>query len=127
MGMISSAIRTFASVIISSIAAGTNNIGLVDSPIATPNSYNVTLTNLDTEYSQALPNNTRFLEFQCRTEAEIRFAFVTGKVATPTAPYHTLKAGDYYYSPQMMQSTSPITLYLASSTAGVIVEIIVWT
>ena len=98
-----------------------------DSSITTPNSYNVTLTNLDTEYSQVLPASARYLEFQCRTENEIRFAFVTGKVAAPTADYHTLKAGDYYYSPQMMQAASPSTLYLASATAGVVVEIIVWT
>ena len=97
-----------------------------DSSITTPTSYNVTLTTADHEYSQALPANARFFEFQCRTEHDVRFAFAADKVATPTAPYHTLKAGDYYYSPQIAQGASPSTLYLASATAGVIVEIIAW-
>jgi hypothetical protein len=93
----------------------------------TPTVYNVTLTNANTEYNQALPANCRGFEFQCRTENDVRFAFVTGKVATPTAPWMTLKAGDYYVSFPVNQQASPGTLYLASSTAGVICEIIAWS
>jgi len=87
----------------------------------TPTLYNTTLTNADTEYSQALAA-CKGIEFQARTSADIRFAFVTGKVATPTAPYMTLKAGQWYYF-----DGSPTTLYLASSVAGTIVEIILWS
>ena len=94
---------------------------------ATPTVYNVTLTILDTEYSQALPADCRFFEFQCQTAFDIRFAFVTGKVATPTAPYMTLKSGCYYYSPTINQASSPSTLYFATDEAGVVVEIIAWT
>jgi len=97
-----------------------------DFAASTPNSYNVTLTVADTEYSQALPANCRFFEFQARTEATVRYAFATGKVATPTAPYHTLKAGDYYNSPQLNQGASPSTLYVGSPTAGTVVELLVW-
>jgi len=109
------------------LGAGTANVGKMDVPTATPTVYNVTLTNADTEYSQAMPANCRGFEFQCRTENDVRFAVVTGKVAAPTAPYMTLKAGDYYASFPINQAASPSTLYLASSVAGVIVEIIAWT
>lgn len=98
-----------------------------ESPITTPTVYNVTCTVADTQYSQALPANCRKFELQARTEAILRFAFVTGKVATPTAPWLTLKAGDYYYSPDMMQTASPSTLFVASPTAGTVVEILAWT
>ena len=97
-----------------------------EGPVA-PTVYNVTLTVASTEYSQALLSHCRYFEFQCRTEADVRFAFETGKVATPTAPYLTLKAGDYYYSPVVSMGALPSTLYLASATAGVVVEIIAWT
>jgi hypothetical protein len=100
---------------------------LADPVTATPTPYNLTLTDADTEYSQALPANCRGFEFQARTEAAVRFAFVTGKVAGPTAPYMTLKAGDYYSSPPLNQGASPSTLYLASATAGTVVEILAWT
>jgi hypothetical protein len=87
----------------------------------TPTLYNATLTLANTEYSQALAA-CKGIEFQARTAVDIRFAFVTGKVATPTAPYMTLKAGQWY-----IFDGSPTTLYLASATAGTVVEIIVWS
>ena len=105
---------------------GTTNKVWADTPTATPTVYNLTLTSADTEYSQAMVANCRRIEFQARTEASVRFAFVTGKVATPTAPYMTLKAGDYYDSGPINQGDSPVTLYLASATAGTIAEIISW-
>jgi len=100
--------------------------GKVDPVTATPTPYNVTCTVADTEYSQALPANCRGFEFQARTEAVLRFAFVTGKVAGSVAPYLTLKAGDYYSSPAINQAASPSTLYVASPTAGTVVELIAW-
>lgn len=109
------------------ISAGSNNIGKIDPVISTPATYNLTLTLANTEYSQALPSSCRFFEFQCRTAFAVRFAFVTGKVAAPTAPYMTLKSGNYYYSPSINQGATPGTLYLASAEAGVVVEIIAWT
>ena len=109
------------------LQAATANVGKVDPNTSTSACYNKTLTSADTEYSQALPTNCRGFEFQSRTEADVRFAFATGKVATPTAPYMTLKAGDYYVSFPLSQGSSPETLYLASATAGVVVEILAWT
>jgi len=90
-----------------------------------PNEYTVTLTNADTEYSQALPTGTKALEFWARESVDIRFAFTTGKVATPTEPYFTLKAGTTYYKESLNLTGS--TLYLASSVAGKHVEILAWT
>jgi hypothetical protein len=105
---------------------GTTNKVVTDPVAATPTPYNLTLTLADTEYSQALPANCRGFEFQARTEATLRFAFVTGKVATSVSPFRTLKAGDYYYSPPINQGASPSTIYVASSTAGTVCELLAW-
>ena len=94
-------------------------------PSTTPTIYNVTLTSANTEYSQALPANTREFRFMCRTLFDVRFAYTTGKVATPTAPYMTLGAGLNYFSDY--NNLSSQTLYFASSTAGVVVELEVFT
>ena len=91
-----------------------------------PAMYNIILTTADTEYNQALPANCRFFEFQCLTSFDIRFAFVTDKVATPASPYMTLKSGSYYYSPQIYQGNTPLTLYLASAQAGVVIQLLAW-
>ena len=55
----------------------------------------------------------------------MRFAFATGKVATPTAPYALVRAGMNYYEEEV--NLSSVTLYVASTTAGVIAEIIAWS
>ena len=94
-------------------------------PSITPTVYNVVLTTINTEYSQALPANTREYRFRCRTLYDVRFAFVTGKVATPTAPYLVLPAGSDYYSDSNKLAAQ--TIYFASAEAGVIVEIECWT
>lgn len=87
--------------------------------------YNLTLTSADTQYSFAVPGSTRRLEFQIRTAASCRYAFEAGKVAAPTAPYMTLKAEDYYYS-GAIDTIIGFTLYLASATAAVVAEILIW-
>lgn len=107
------------------IAAGSASIGtVVPLRASTPTLYNVTLTLADTEYSQALPANCKVLGFQCRTSFNVRLAFVTGKVAAPTAPYLTLKADSTYFMDTCDLASG--TLYLASSEAGVVVEIEAW-
>ena len=93
--------------------------------VATPTKYALAITTADTEYSQALPANTREFRFRCRTLYDVRFAWVTGKVATPTAPYLTLGAGSDYWSD--WNNLASQTLFLASSTAGVVVELECWT
>jgi len=92
---------------------------------ATVAEYNVTLTNANTEYSQALPANCRKLILRCRTADTVRYAWTTGKVATPTAPYQTLKPNvDYSIDGIKIASAA---LYFASTTAGVVVEMEVWS
>ena len=93
-------------------------------PVTTSTVYNKTLTVADTEYSQALTANTREFRFRCRTLFDVRYAFTTGTVATPTAPYLTLPAGSDYWSDNLNLAST--TLYLASSQAGVVVEIEEW-
>ena len=97
----------------------------VDAAAAAPTLYAVTLTSANTEYSQALPNPTRGISIKCRSAAAIRYAWVTGKVAAPTDPYQTIPANTEY-SMDDIKYTSP-TLYLASASAGVIVEIEAWS
>jgi len=96
-------------------------------PVAatTVTEYNITCTVADTEYSQALPATTKRIAFKARDYASIRFSFVTGKVATPTAPYSTLDAGQPYDESQLNLSSK--TLYVASSNAGDIVELVVFS
>ena len=113
-------------VAINQTTPGVSDHVTADVPTATPATYNVTCTVADTEYSQALPANCRYFEFQARTEATVRYAWATGKVAGPVAPYHTLKAGDCKYGPPINQGASPSTLYVASPTAGTVVEIEAW-
>lgn len=89
-----------------------------------PITYNVTLTNADTEYSQPLPPGTQKFTVQARTSVDIRHAWVTGKVAGPTAPYNTLKSSFNWWEDCLFLEDK--SLYLASSTAGTVVEIQVW-
>jgi len=113
---------------IDQVTAGANHVEIVGMAVpATMTPYNLELTLAVTEYSQALPANCLKFHFQCRTANEVRWQIVTGKVAGPTAPYLTLKAGQPYDSPDINQGASPSTLYFASATAGVVMEIVAWT
>ena len=89
-----------------------------------PTVYNLTLTLADTEYSQALPTNCARYDWQCRTAFDVRYAYVTGKVKAPTAPYMTLKAGGTFTSDFVPQSIGQQTVYFASAQAGVVIEIL---
>ena len=81
---------------------------------------NLTLASANTEYSQEMLGAKKFT-IQCRTNFAVRFAYVAGKVAAPTASYITIKAGSVYWEDDISLDK---TLYFASSEAGVIVEII---
>ena len=89
----------------------------------TPTVYNITTTNANTEYSQALPVGTKKLQIQNRGFNDTRYAYAAGKVATPTAPYLTLKSGDAYFEDNL--ALTGVTLYVAS-TAGSVVEVLAW-
>ncbi len=94
-------------------------------PAATPTIYNVTMTNANTEYSQALPASTKKFLIHTRVGEAFRLAFETGKVATPTAPYFSITPSDAYSEDLVLSSA--ITLYFASATAGAVAEIITWS
>ena len=91
---------------------------------ATPTLYNITLTDANTEYSQALSANTKKFSIHLRDFTAFRFAYASGKVAAPTAPYLTVPAGGEK-SEELIQPAS-LTLYFASSDAGKIAEIEEW-
>ena len=86
--------------------------------------YNKTLTTANTEYSQQLPAWAKEFVIQCRTAYDVRIAFTSGKVAVPTEPYWTIVAEDNASQHNMCEPKDvPTTIYIASSTAGVVVEI----
>lgn len=90
-----------------------------------PTIYNVPMTLADTEYSQALPANTKIVEFREQgMSSKIRYAFETGKVATPTAPYRSLNIGEVKTVEGL--SLAAVTLYFACSIVGKVMEIEVW-
>lgn len=94
-------------------------------PSTTPVTYNVTMTLANTEYSQALPANATRFSLQCHTNFAIRFAYETGRVAAPIAPYSICKAGWNYYE-QDIDATGR-TLYFACANAAQVAEVIAWT
>jgi len=76
------------------IKAKTDEIVNLVKLATTPTIYTVTLVSTNTEYDQALPAGTKILRFcELTGDFDIRYAFVTGKVAAPTEPYGFLKAG----------------------------------
>lgn len=91
----------------------------------TPAIYNVTMTNADTEYSQALPANTKKFIIQTRDGTEFRLAYVTGKVATPTAPWFTVRMNGTYSEDNLTCAAQ--TLYFGCGDAAKIIEIIAWS
>ena len=91
----------------------------------TPAIYNVTMASADTEYSQALPTGTKRFAIHLQDWTVFRLAFVTGKVATPTAPYLSIPASGEHYQEGI--NVSSLTLYFASDVASKTAEIEVWT
>lgn len=104
------------------VKSNTHNLPAISTA---PTQHTITMTNADQEYSQALPANTKKFTFQCRTEFDIRFAFVTGKVATPTDPYMTLKSGMICFEDNL--DLTDETLYVACADAGKKIELICWS
>lgn len=94
----------------------------------TPYIYNVTLTAADTEYSQQLPAGCKRFAVSIQggqATTNFRVAFVTGKVATPTAPYLKL-SGDMEYWESDINTINPLAVYVASSNAGDVAQIVAW-
>ena len=107
----------------------TTSVGeiIVDSAqkATTPVIYNIAITDGNTEYSQALPSNTKKFMIHTRDGTAFRVAFVTGKVATPTEPYFSVPASQTYYEDYI--EVAALTLYFAAGVAGKTAEIIAWS
>jgi len=89
--------------------------------------FNVEMTVADTEYSQELPPNTKKFLVKSRGGYSFRLAFEKGKVAGSVAPYMTV---DSPYWEDFLASLSDIyklMFYLASATAGDVIEILAWS
>lgn len=110
------------------VVGGSSGGGMtVATPTAiTPTLYTIPLNTANTEVSQAIAN-AELIEIYCRSNAPIRYAFAAGKVATPTEPYRTIPAGAS--QPISLPSGNQFsgTLYLASSSANIVVELEVWS
>ena len=90
-----------------------------------PTLYNLTITTANTEYSQALPAGCNAMEVRLRDSTAFRVAWVTGKVATPTAPYLTIPAGHAYYVSNL-DTRRAHTIYIAAPAGTKMAEVEVW-
>jgi len=113
------------------LAAGDANFGNVDIVTlpaleqTTPALSAVTIAVPDTEYTQGLPANCRAVQFQCRTANDVRYAWATGKVATPVDPYFTLKSGAVYFKEGLKLTAA--TLHMAAAASVLYVEVEAWS
>ena len=89
--------------------------------------YNVTMTTKNTQYSQVLPSGTKRFAISVQGGADtdiFRIAFVTGKVATPTAPYIQLPGNVEYYEDNV--NLDETTVYIACVSDSKVAQIIAW-
>ncbi|MBA7501164.1 MAG: hypothetical protein GH144_00025 [Clostridia bacterium] len=86
--------------------------------------YNVTITNANEEYEQELHVATKAFSVVLADLAAFRIAFVTGKVATPTAPYYTQPANIPFERQGLYLSGK--TVYIASPAATKVAQILCW-
>lgn len=86
----------------------------------TPTIYNVNATLANTEYSQALSLNTKAIVVRARDMTTLKIAFVSGDTATN---YITVPSGCTYNESNLNFSG---TLYVSSSKAAQVVEILEW-
>ena len=90
-----------------------------------PTIYNTpAITTANTEYSLALPAGTCKFQIRLQDSTAFRLAFVTGKVATPTAPYLSVPAGHSYE--EVCDTRRAITLYFAAPAGTKVPEISCW-
>lgn len=111
--------------------AGNGTLTTIDGKTVPPatavSHFVVTMTNANQEYSQALPANTKVVTWRPRSDVDIRYSFVAGRVGTasPTGPYMTLRAGEVFNERNL--NLAALTLYIATVAAGTIIEIETWS
>lgn len=99
--------------------------GMTVRPAATPHVLNLNAPAANTEYSVALPANTRMFSLMLQeNDAAYRIAFEAGRVATPTAPFINIPTGGSFSQDNLRTSA---TIFFASTTANRWLQIIAWT
>lgn len=89
-----------------------------------PTVVNVTLTDNHTEYSENITAGAKYFTLLCRDGTAFRYAFVTGKVATPTEPYMTCPTNGSVKESVLLSENR--TVYLGCDTSGKVIEILIW-
>ena len=90
----------------------------------------IMITEAKTEHSKAPVPYCKKLTFRVvdstmlKTGSDLRYAWATGKVATPALPFMILDGGAIYSKEQLWLRGK--TLYVASATAGDIVLLEMW-
>lgn len=84
--------------------------------------YNVTMTLANTEYSQALPSNTRKFLVRCRGAYAIKVCFTASGSGTL---YVSVPSGMTYWEDQI--NDAAITLYFQCATAAQVAELVAWS
>lgn len=92
----------------------------------TPILLSINIAVANQEYSQAIANAKKF-SFQVLSGGDIRYAYQASRVATPTLPYYPLLVGSEESEDFCSTGIFSGTLYLASSIAGTIVILKVWS
>lgn len=87
----------------------------------TPYIFNLTAAVAGTEYSQALPANTKFFTIKARGLSKIKLAYTNGGTAST---YQTIDPGVRYTESNYYTAQ---TLYFAASKAGDTIEIVAYT
>lgn len=86
-----------------------------------PYVYNVTMTDADTEYSQAMPSQVKKFCIKCRGEYDMKLCFTAEGSGTT---YITIPSGQCYWD-DMIRDAS-LTLYFQCATAAQVAEITAW-
>ena len=86
-----------------------------------PAIYNKTMTNANTEYSQAIGEGVVKLSAKCRAFYPVKIAFKSGGSGTA---YITIPAGGMWGEDNV--SKIPSTLYFQCPTAAQVLEILAW-
>lgn len=89
---------------------------------ATHNIYNVTMTLANTEYSQALPANTKKFTIKCRSYNDVKLCFTA---LASGVTYITIPAGMTYWDDLINPAT--LTLYFQCPIAARVIEIVAWS
>jgi len=96
-------------------------IGVMVNRATTPTIYNVSMTLANTEYSQALPANTKKFLIKCRAQYVVKVCFVSGQSGSL---YLTIPVGGVYWEDEVQPAS--LTLYFQCATAAQVAEIIAW-